>query len=520
MNNDTVRARNKTASPLIVGVLDEHLRVIKPVLDGFSQMQRPSVSDPILRVQPYDSMEDLIRAVLAGQVNALLAESTLWLERIQSQLPLQNAALRIVEFTVFAASPILIVMRSSIANRLGYPEKPLGWTDLMGAERITEGRFSWSHASLQSGDGLLTALAIYHADTGKDILSVADLDEASDLLQRLEATVHEYGPSAAAVARRTFADGRWAADAFAAPESVALPLLTSETQDPAILIYPKEGTIWAEHLLALLGPQEENGDAEEKYEVIRDYMISSDGQSRLLLAGLRPMGPHTKAYEKGGIREDLAGLHVMPTSTRAFAAPDAQMQYAALNSWWLTKRSSRICLVVDISGSMEGEKLRQAQRGLEAFVSYFRSDREQLGLIAFNHIVRTLVPTAPLCSNRPALLNAIQGLIAGGRTALLDAVSDAHEKLISGYDDSCIQAVVVMTDGEENGSSKTDLSDLLERIRAGRNSSQPVAVYCIAYGGDANRQILSNLAETSGGSLYEGTVDSIRKTYEGISHFL
>ena len=92
--------------------------------------------------------------------------------------------------------------------------------------------------------------------------------------------------------------------------------------------------------------------------------------------------------------------------------------------------------------------------------------------------------------------------------------------LISGYDDSCIQAVVVMTDGQENGSSKTDLSDLLERIRAGRNSSQPVVIYCIAYGGDADRQILSHLAEASGGSLYEGTLDSIRKTYEGISHFL
>ena len=96
-----------------------------------------------------------------------------------------------------------------------------------------------------------------------------------------------------------------------------------------------------------------------------------------------PWARHTKAYERGGIREDLANLHVMPTSTRAFAAPDAQMQCAALSSWWRTKRSSRICLVVDISGSMEGEKLRQAQHGLEAFVSYFRSDREQLALIAF-----------------------------------------------------------------------------------------------------------------------------------------
>ena len=54
-------------------------------------------------------------------------------------------------------------------------------------------------------------------------------------------------------------------------------------------------------------------------------------------------------------------------------------------AWLYTKRHANILLVADISGSMEGDKLTQAQTAMLTFLDQIKGDVERVGLISFSH---------------------------------------------------------------------------------------------------------------------------------------
>ena len=81
-----------------------------------------------------------------------------------------------------------------------------------------------------------------------------------------------------------------------------------------------------------------------------------------------------------------------------------------------------------------------------------------------------------------------------------------------------INALVVMTDGQENA-SRTDLWSLVERIQKGNTIGPPVVVFAIAYGRDADYDTLERLASASGGQVREGNVETIRELYKILSTY-
>ena len=51
--------------------------------------------------------------------------------------------------------------------------------------------------------------------------------------------------------------------------------------------------------------------------------------------------------------------------------------------WYYTKRPTNVYLVVDTSGSMEGEKIERAQTALKSFLAQIRGERDRVGVIEF-----------------------------------------------------------------------------------------------------------------------------------------
>jgi Ca-activated chloride channel family protein len=141
-----------------------------------------------------------------------------------------------------------------------------------------------------------------------------------------------------------------------------------------------------------------------------------------------------------------------------------------------------------------------------------------VGLVEFASSVNRVVPMGELGDNRASLESAIRGLQAGGNTALLDGVATAYSQLQQGGDDERINAIVVMTDGRENASS-TNLRQLTARIRDGNSRGVPVVIFCIAFGRDADRDVLGAIAEASGGQVREGDLESIEELYRLISTY-
>jgi len=131
--------------------------------------------------------------------------------------------------------------------------------------------------------------------------------------------------------------------------------------------------------------------------------------------------------------------------------------------------------------------------------------------------VANIIELDTLGANRAALTGAVNNLEAGGNTALLDAVRTAYWRLQRQADPERINAIVAMTDGKENASSVT-IRQLAEEIRAG-NQQIPVIIFSIAYGDDADYEMLHSLADASGGQVKQGTTETIRELYKTLSTY-
>jgi len=77
--------------------------------------------------------------------------------------------------------------------------------------------------------------------------------------------------------------------------------------------------------------------------------------------------------------------------------------------------------------------------------------------------------------------------------------------------------VVVLSDGEDRD-SHTSLAQLLQRIRFD-GERRTVRVFTIAYGKDAKRDVLQQIAEATQGRAFDSKPENIRQVFRDISTF-
>ena len=105
---------------------------------------------------------------------------------------------------------------------------------------------------------------------------------------------------------------------------------------------------------------------------------------------------------------------------------------------------------------------------------------------------------------------------------LYDSIAAAYQHLeerqrSTPAEDNKIRAVIVLTDGEDTA-SKMQLQDLLNRVRFD-GEQRTIRVFTIAYGKDAKRDILSNIAEATQAKSYIGNPQNIVGVFRDISTF-
>jgi Ca-activated chloride channel family protein len=119
---------------------------------------------------------------------------------------------------------------------------------------------------------------------------------------------------------------------------------------------------------------------------------------------------------------------------------------------------------------------------------------------------------------RPHLVEQVDSLFASGGTALYDAIDSAYQHLAAVPNpDAKIQAVVVLTDGEDT-ESKMKLNELMERIKY-NGENRAIHVFTIAYGREARKDILQQIADATQAKFYAGTPQNIVEVFRDISTF-
>ena len=499
--------------------------LISELVTGFNALGLTTPDGQPMTVETVQLEPDaMIQGALTGDFQAMTPDSSIWLDQLDrawqeqtgSESPLVGQTVR------YAVSPIVIAMWADVAQSMGYPAQSVGWLDLL-ARAQRDPDFGWSHPSTTTASGLLATLAEFYAGAGKTRgLTEEDVQRQTtlDYVAAIEKTVRHYGEGEWALVQRLLSEGRGDLDAFVCQEQLVIyynQQAGSSARPALVAVYPKEGSLWEDHPLALLETPDLTANQRLVFSRFVEYLQSPETQARVLAHGYRPTDLSISL--SGPDSPFTSDLGVDPTQPQtALQVPNPAVVQVVQDVWWYTKRHTNVYLVVDTSGSMEGEKLESAQEALRIFVEQIKGDQERVGLIEFASDVYDVVEMDELSRNREKLMAGIDGLWAGGDTSLLDGVKVAYDRLQERGDTERINAIVVMTDGLEND-SVISLYELISRVKEGNAGGVRVVVFCIAYGDDADLNTLQAIAEASGGDVRRGDPETIRQLYKILSTY-
>jgi Ca-activated chloride channel homolog len=511
----------------------EKAPLIKELAGKFNAQKLRSPDGQPMRIDLVEmTPEEMVTQALAGgsSFQALTPDSSLWLDQLNRQWAESQAAAepgaiqpRLVGEPVrYAVTPIVIAAWEDSARSLGWPNQPVGWTTLQTQALRQDTNFRWSHPSTAYASGLLATLAEFYAGAGIQRGLTAELAQDPKTLQfvgNVEKTVKYYGEGELAAIQRAVKEGPGSLDAFVVSEQLLTGFNAGAFGPPPaklVALYPSEGTLWADHPLALLETLEITPNQRRTFQAFREYLATSKVQKSVLQAGYRPADLSIPLDSPGSPLTAANGVNPAEPQT-TLQLPSADVVSVVRNAWALTKRKTNVFLVADTSGSMEGAKLQNAQAALRAFLAQVPSDQERVGLVEFNSDVVNVIELDTLANNRAALARDVDNLEAGGNTALLDAVRTAYQRLQRQADPERINAIVAMTDGKENASA-VSLRELATEIQQG-NRDIPVVIFAVAYGRDADYDVLQTLADASGGQVRAGTPETIRDLYKILSTY-
>lgn len=505
---------------LVIAYSPEKADLFKALVRDFDAQNFKASNGKRLTVSAIElDPEAMIQAAVQGEVQAVSPDSSIWLGQIdRAWTETQGAESSLVGQTVrYAVSPVVIAMWRDVAQAMGYPHKQLGWSDLL-AKAQTDPNFKWSHPSTVSASGLLATLAEFYAGAGKTRgLTVEDVlaQRTLDYVGAIERTVRYYGEGEWPTIQRMVKEGPAYLDALVCSEQLVI-WARSKGAD-IVAIYPLEGALWQDHPLALLEQPRLSDMQRLTFARLAEFVTSPAEQQKILARGYRPADLSISLNQPGSpIRSDNGVDPAQPVTS--LQVPSPAVLDTVRQSWWLTKRRTNVILVVDTSGSMQGDKLSNVKQALRTFIEQIPTDQERVGLVAFSSKVYLDIKPEPLKTGRQDLLATIEGLEARGDTALLDGVERAFDNLQAMNDRERINAIVVMTDGLENN-SRTTLNRLISHMRNRNQTGVPVIVFAVAYGKDADKAILATLAESTGGQMREGTLETIRELYKILSTY-
>jgi Ca-activated chloride channel family protein len=169
-----------------------------------------------------------------------------------------------------------------------------------------------------------------------------------------------------------------------------------------------------------------------------------------------------------------------------------------------------VAIVLDKSGSMQGEKIARAKDA--AIMAIDRLQRDDIvSVIAYDSTVHVLVPATKV-SNREEIYAAIRRLEAGGSTALFAGVSKGACEVRKFIAKNRVNRVILLSDGIANvgPSSPGDLAELgSSLIRGG------MSVSTIGLGMGYNEDLMTQLANASDGNhMFAENATDLARAFE------
>ena len=236
--------------------------------------------------------------------------------------------------------------------------------------------------------------------------------------------------------------------------------------------------------------------------------------------GLRPADPHVDQHDPISL-EFGTYPRDSPQNVPPLASVDGDTRAAIIDLFKETKKKATMIVLLDTSGSMYGNKLRSAIGGTMEFMHRLATE-DEIYLYQFSDTLTGLQPSGRAGAVVEQLGPELDALKSGGYTVLYQAICDAvrsAERLkqadLAAGDDR-LYGVVVLSDGQDTASEITQEDFLTSCLPSGEDVAG-VKVYTIAYGNDADQDVLKKIANQTNGKMFISDVDNIVEIYLSIS---
>ncbi len=435
-------------------------------------------------------------------------------------------------------TPLGIAMWRPMAEALGWPESPIGWQTIVDLAAAPEGwgryghpewgKFRFGHAHPKySNAGLLTMTSFVYGITGK----TADLTaqevyapEVEEALRTLAQHTSKYGMITTDLLRLMAEQGPSYLHAVATFESDTIRLnieRKGELRFPLAFIFPAGGTFWGNHPYCIL----DNAPwvSEEQVEaatIFLNYLLSKEQQALAADALLRPLDNSIELHAPLDL-EHGTDPSITPEKIPPLAYPDAEVSEAIIDLFLITKRKATVLIVLDISGSMEGEKIRSATEATVSFLRRLQAD-DRVGVLLFNDEITVLAEPQRVGDIVELLAEKVSTLIANGSTALYATVCkatrimEAQRKADLTAGEQRLYGIVLLSDGDDTIGQPTE-TQMFVNCLPSQAEADSFKIFPIAFGAEANEVLLRRIANVTGGSLFTADPDSIEKIYLRIS---
>lgn len=426
-------------------------------------------------------------------------------------------------------SPVLMGVKASKAQELGWDTTKPSWADIAAASR--EGKLTYGMtdpSASNTGFSALVAVATALAGGG----AALDAERSAQVREPLTGFF--------AGQQLTSGSSGWLADAYVEGvqnghgvdgminyESVLMDVnADAGLPEQLVPIYPSDGVVTADYPLTLLTSADD--EKRELYDRLIEWLLTPEIQQEIMEStARRPVDQSVQLQDR--FSKDL--LVELPF-------PGQRSVVDSLISAYLSdyRNPAHVFFVLDVSGSMEEQNrlvdLKSAVSQLAASggentmdtFSAFRN-REKVTILTFNQTTSEIgeyTIEGDVNANDPGrtrILSDVQKLTANGDTAMYDALSLAYTKAVESKDASAatgenrLVSIVLLTDGEQTaGKSFTQFEQEWATMP---ETSRTIRTFTVLFGesDDAEAQQVADMTQ---GRVFDARTDGLAAVFREI----
>jgi Ca-activated chloride channel family protein len=158
-----------------------------------------------------------------------------------------------------------------------------------------------------------------------------------------------------------------------------------------------------------------------------------------------------------------------------------------------------VIVVLDKSGSMDGDKIRYAKEATAALAGMIEPG-DRFGLVTYDDGARfTIAPASPDVAGRSTWYRVIDSIGAGGSTNMSGGIDLAREKLTKLSESGRAQRIILISDGLPNRGDDSHAGLVKRAIDTARSEA---ILTSVGVGNDFNEHLMTAMADAGAGNYY------------------